>query len=137
MPAGVNPAYVFVAPALSLIAVFFLVPVAASFLLSLTDFDIYAVADLANLRFVGAAQLHARCCTTRSSGRRCATPLYFVVVAGPLSVAVSLAAALLVTAAVVRLQGALPHRSSSCRSSPGWSRSRWCGATSTTRASAC
>src|SRR5215472_277223 len=46
--------YAFIAPALTLIAVFFLLPVAASFLLSLTDFDIYAVAQRANLRFVGA-----------------------------------------------------------------------------------
>ena len=74
-------------PALALIAVFFLVPVAASFLLSLTDFDIYAIADRANLRFVGVAQLpraaarpallggaaqHRR--TSSSSPGRCRSP---------------------------------------------------------------
>src|SRR4029077_9588529 len=37
--------WAFVAPALVLILVFFVVPVVASLLLSLTDFDIYAVAS--------------------------------------------------------------------------------------------
>ena len=35
------------------IAVFFVVPVAAALLMSATDFDIYALADLRNVRFVG------------------------------------------------------------------------------------
>jgi len=38
---------------LSVIALFFAVPVLSAFALSLTDFDIYALADLDNLRFVG------------------------------------------------------------------------------------
>ena len=46
-------AWIFVGPALVAIAVFFAVPVAAALLMSLTDFDIYALADLSNLRFVG------------------------------------------------------------------------------------
>jgi multiple sugar transport system permease protein len=98
-----NPAYAFVAPALSLMAVFFLVPVAASFLLSLTDFDLYALADQHNLRVIGARNYTA---LLRDPLFRLAlrNTVYFVVVAGPLSVAVSLLAALLVTPAVVRLQ---------------------------------
>jgi multiple sugar transport system permease protein len=92
----------FAAPALLLIAVFFFLPVVAASLLSLTDFDIYTIADADRLRMVGAANY----------GALFADPLFwtalrntalFVVVAGPLSVAVSLAAALLVTATAVRL----------------------------------
>ena len=49
----VSPAYWFLLPALSVIALFFFVPVIAALLLSLTDFDIYALADRANLRIVG------------------------------------------------------------------------------------
>jgi len=94
-------AYGFVAPALTLIAVFFLVPVAASFLLSLTDFDIYAVADTANLRIVGPrnyiALLHDPLFWVSLRNT-----FYFVVVAGPLSVVASLVAALLVTPPAVR-----------------------------------
>ena len=37
------------------IAVFFFLPVLAGFALSLTDFDLYALADIGNLRFVGFA----------------------------------------------------------------------------------
>jgi multiple sugar transport system permease protein len=99
-----NPAYLFVAPALTLIAVFFLLPVGASFLLSLTDFDIHSVADLANLRVVGARNYTALL-RDPIFWQALRNTVYFVVVAGPLSVAVSLAAALLVTAAVVRLKG--------------------------------
>jgi len=46
-------AWWFIAPALLVIGVFFLLPAAASFLLSLTDFDLYALADPLNLRWVG------------------------------------------------------------------------------------
>ena len=44
-------AWGFVAPALFALALFFFLPVIAALLLSFTDFDIYAVADLSNLRF--------------------------------------------------------------------------------------
>ncbi|HWD16745.1 MAG TPA: sugar ABC transporter permease, partial [Casimicrobiaceae bacterium] len=46
-------AWWFVAPALVVIAVFFVLPVLAALAISLTDFDIYALADLSNLRVVG------------------------------------------------------------------------------------
>ena len=46
-------AWSFAAPALLVIGGFFLVPVVAALLLSFTDFDLYALADLRNLRFVG------------------------------------------------------------------------------------
>ena len=45
-------AWGFVGPALLAIAAFFVMPVLAALALSLTDFDLYALADLRNLRFV-------------------------------------------------------------------------------------
>ena len=45
--------WAFVAPALIVIGVFFLMPVLAALALSLTDFDLYALADLRNLRLIG------------------------------------------------------------------------------------
>ena len=48
-------AWWFVAPALLVIGVFFVLPVVAALAISLTDFDIYALADLSNLRIVGFA----------------------------------------------------------------------------------
>src|SRR5262245_28160037 len=96
-----NDAYLFVAPALTLIAVFFLLPVAAAFVLSLTDFDLYGLADLATVRFVGPGN-YAALLRDALFWQALRNTVYFVVVAGPLSVVVSLVAALLVTAAVVR-----------------------------------
>src|SRR5690348_6038651 len=45
--------WVMTGPALAAIGLFFVVPAVASLLLSFTDFDIYALADLRNLRFIG------------------------------------------------------------------------------------
>jgi multiple sugar transport system permease protein len=45
-------AWLFTLPALVVIGLFFFVPVLAAFVLSLTDFDLYALASLDNLRFV-------------------------------------------------------------------------------------
>jgi multiple sugar transport system permease protein len=100
----VNPAVWFVAPALLAITVFFVVPVLAALLLSFTDFDIYALADRSQVRLVGLANyehlLHEPRFWTALRNT-----LYFVVVGGPLSVAVSLGAALLVNARLTRWKG--------------------------------
>ncbi len=49
----IHPAVFFLAPALTAIGVFFFLPVVAAFILSFTDFDIYALASFDNARFVG------------------------------------------------------------------------------------
>lgn len=96
-----NPAWLFVAPALGAIALFLFVPVFASLLLSFTDFDIYAVAALRNLRFVGLAN-YQTLLAEPLFWQALRNTLYFVAVGGPLSVAASLAAALLVNARLAR-----------------------------------
>jgi multiple sugar transport system permease protein len=93
----------FVAPALLLIGVFFFVPVAASLLLSLTDFDIYALADLGTARFVGVKN-YAALIASPVFWQALANTFYFVLVGGPLSVALSLAAALLLNEKLARLK---------------------------------
>ena len=94
----------FVAPALGLILLFFVVPVVAGFLLAATDFDIYGVGDLSTARFVGpgnfTALLH-----DPVFWKALGNTFYFVLVGGPLSVAVSLGAAMLVNARLVRFKG--------------------------------
>ena len=56
MPSDVGrAAWLFLAPALVLIFVFFFLPVLASLVLSVTDFDIYAIANPPTTRFVGLA----------------------------------------------------------------------------------
>ncbi|MGX2039332.1 carbohydrate ABC transporter permease [Methylocaldum sp. MU1018] len=99
-----NPAFWFLAPALILILVFFFLPVAASLLLSFTDFDIYALGDLERLRFV-AFDNYLRLVRDPLFWTALKNTLYFVLVGGPLSVAVSLGAALLVNHRLVRFKG--------------------------------
>jgi multiple sugar transport system permease protein len=96
-------AWLFVAPALAAIALFLFVPVFASLLLSFTDFDIYAVADLRRLRFVGVAN-YQTLFAEPLFWQALRNTFYYVVVGGPLSVAASLAAALLVNARLARFR---------------------------------
>src|SRR6266536_3350068 len=76
----------FVAPAVLVIGVFFLLPVVAALLMSLTDFDIYALADLRNLRFVGLAN-YTRLLGNPLFWQALGNTLYFVLVGVPLSIA--------------------------------------------------
>lgn len=96
-------AYVFIAPALIVIGIFFLLPVLAALLLSLTDFDIYAVASLSNARFVALGN-YGRLLHTPDFWRALWNTLYFALVGGPLSIVVSLGAALLVNAKLIRFR---------------------------------
>ncbi|WP_224247861.1 carbohydrate ABC transporter permease [Hyalangium gracile] len=93
--------WVFVSPALFMIAVFFLLPVLAALGLSLTDFDIYALARLDNLRFVGGGN-YLRLLQTPLFWKALGNTLFFVIVGVPLSIVASLAAALLLHSAVAR-----------------------------------
>jgi multiple sugar transport system permease protein len=85
----------FVLPSLLLILVFFALPVFAALVLSFSDFDIYALADSRNLRWIGLRN-YLQLLKDAQFWQALENTLYFVVVGGPLSVAVSLGAALLV-----------------------------------------
>jgi multiple sugar transport system permease protein len=94
----------FVAPALLVIFIFFFVPVAAAFLLSFTDFDIYALGNLEYLRFVGLGN-YLRLIQDPLFWIALRNTLYFVLIGGPLSIGVSLGAALLLNSKLVRFKG--------------------------------
>ena len=102
--ANARVGWLFLAPALILIAVFFFIPVAAALLLSFTDFDIYAVGDFDNARFIGL-QNYGRLLRDPLFWTALKNTLYFALVGGPLTVLVSLGAALLVNARLVRFKG--------------------------------
>ena len=95
--------WLFIAPALALIGVFFFLPVIGSLLLSVTDFDIYAIADRANARFVGLRN-YRDLLGNDVFWAAVRNTFYFALVGGPLTVAAALAAALLVNARVVRFK---------------------------------
>jgi len=82
-----------VAPALAAIAVFFFLPVGAAFLLSLTDFDLYAIANRENLRFVGIDN-YTRLLGDPLFWRALVNTAWFALLAGPLTIALALGAAL-------------------------------------------
>lgn len=94
-------AWTFLAPALGLIGLFFVVPVITGFVLSFTDFDIYAIGDPSVARFVGGRN-YAQTITDHEFWNALRNTLYYVLVGGPLSVSASLAAALLVNAKLAR-----------------------------------
>lgn len=96
-------AWWFVAPALLVIGVFFFLPVFAALLMSLTDFDIYALADLRNLRFVGLGN-YVSLLQTPLFWQAFGNTLYFVVVGVPLSIGVSLGTALLLHSRLARFK---------------------------------
>ena len=100
---SVPVAWCFVAPALLVIVVFFFVPVVAALALSLTDFDIYALADGRNLRVVGLGN-YAQLLQTPLFWRAFGNTLYFVAVGVPLTIAVSFGTALLLHSRLVRFQ---------------------------------
>jgi multiple sugar transport system permease protein len=94
-------AWLFLAPALLVLGLFFLLPVLAALALSLTDYDLYALADIRHLRFVALGnywELLHRPLFWSALGHT----LYFVVVGVPLSIAASLGAALLLNSPLAR-----------------------------------
>ena len=96
--------WLFAAPALMAIAVFFVVPVAAALLMSATDFDIYALADLRNVRFIGLGN-YLQLLQTPLFWRALLNTLFFVAVGVPLSISASLGAALLLHSRLARFRG--------------------------------
>jgi len=96
--------WLFAAPALMAIAVFFVVPVVAALVMSATDFDIYALASVHNLRFVGLEN-YVHLLQRPLFWRALLNTLFFVVVGVPLSIAVSLGTALLLHSPLARFKG--------------------------------
>jgi multiple sugar transport system permease protein len=96
-------AWILLAPALLVIGVFFLLPACAALVLSLTDFDLYALADLRNLRFVGLDN-YTHLLGLPLFWKSLGNTFYFVVVGVPLSIGVSLCAALLLNSTFARFR---------------------------------
>jgi len=96
--------WVFTAPALLVLGMFFGVPVLAALVLSLTDFDLYALADSSHLRFVGLGN-YWDLLRTPLFWKSLWNTTYFVLLGVPTSIAVSLGAAMLLHAKAARFRG--------------------------------
>jgi multiple sugar transport system permease protein len=94
-------AVLFLTPAIVLLSIFFFAPVIAGFALSVTDFDLYTLGDVHNLRFV-ALRNYRELIGNPIFWTAFGNTMYFALVGGPLTVAVSLFAALLVNNKLTR-----------------------------------
>jgi len=97
-------AWALASPALTLIGVFFFLPVLAGLILSLTDFDIYAIAQPDTARWVGLSN-YKHVLTDPLFWKVFGNTLVFVFAGGLLSVGASLFAALLVSSRLARFPG--------------------------------
>ncbi len=104
MRRGSSAGWAFAGPALAMLALFFFVPVVLAFLLSLTDFDLYALADTADLRFIGLGN-YGELLRTPLFWKALGNTFYFVIVGVPLSIGLSLGAALLLNGVASSLVG--------------------------------
>jgi multiple sugar transport system permease protein len=96
--------FLLVAPGLLLLSTFLALPVVASLLLSLTDFDLYAVGDPSNARVVGLRN-YARLLHDPVFWKALGNTFFFVVVGGPLTVSLALGTALLLNHKLVLFPG--------------------------------
>jgi multiple sugar transport system permease protein len=96
-------AWLFLAPALTVLVATFFLPIAGSLLLSFTDFDIYAIGRLDNFRVIGPRN-YTTLVASPLFWLALKNTLYFVLVGGPVSLLVALGAALLVNAKLVRFK---------------------------------
>ncbi|HEX8384215.1 MAG TPA: sugar ABC transporter permease [Sphingomonas sp.] len=94
-------AWAFTLPVLAVIALVFVVPTALAMALSVTDYDLYALADWSNLNFVGLGNF-ADLLSTPLFWRALGNTALFALIGVPAAIGASLATALLLNSATVR-----------------------------------
>jgi multiple sugar transport system permease protein len=97
-------AYFFIGPAVISIFIFFFIPVISAFVMSFTDFDIYALGSLDTVRFVGFNN-YLRLFEDPLFWQSLLNTCYYVVLATPFSIVISLSAALLLNSKLVKFKG--------------------------------
>ncbi len=103
MKSNIKIALFFLAPGISAIFIFFFIPVIAAFVISFTDFDIYTLGDFSTLRFIGFDN-YIKLLSDDLFWTALKNTFYFVIVAAPLSIAVSLSAALLLNSKLTKFK---------------------------------
>jgi ABC-type sugar transport system permease subunit/ABC-type glycerol-3-phosphate transport system substrate-binding protein len=84
---------IFLFPALSILAIFLFLPVIVSFLMSLTNYDLYSLASWSEIKVVGLANYHKILADPRF-WKSVTNTFIFAMVGGPLTIIVALCAAL-------------------------------------------
>jgi len=98
--------YVFIAPSLVLLTIFFAIPVVTAFLMSFTDFDIYSLAHFGFARFVGVRN-YTNLFSDPLFWKAMFNTFYFLVVGAPLTIFVALLAAVLLNSKLVKFKSIL------------------------------
>jgi multiple sugar transport system permease protein len=101
---NIQSAVLFLSPALISIFVFFFIPVITAFIISFTDFDIYSLGDYSNITFIGLRN-YQRLLYDELFWVALKNTFFFVILAGPLSIAVSLFSAILLNSKLVKFKG--------------------------------
>jgi multiple sugar transport system permease protein len=91
-------------PALILFGISFIVPMVGAMILSFTDFDIYALADIRNVQFIGLKNYRS-VLSAPLFWQAVRNTVLFVVLAGPLSILVSFTVAVLLNSRLTRMRG--------------------------------
>jgi len=94
-------AYIFIAPAMAAILIFFFIPVISAFIISFTDFDIYALGSFSTVRIIGFRN-YVRLFEDPLFWTSLKNTAYYVLLATPLSITVSLGAAMLLNSRLVK-----------------------------------
>ncbi|KQM39050.1 carbohydrate ABC transporter permease [Sphingomonas sp. Leaf10] len=94
-------AWLFTAPVLTIILIVLVIPTIAALALSVTDYSVYALADSANVRFVGIDNF-VELLATPLFWRSLKNTVIFAVLGVPMAIGTSLFAALLLNDAIVR-----------------------------------
>lgn len=102
--AEARAAWWLLSPALAAIGLFFAVPLFAALFLSLTDFDLYGIADLGTVRFVGLGN-YADLLADARFWRAVRNTLVFALLGGPATIAAALFGAILVDSKLARAKG--------------------------------
>ncbi len=102
--AEARAAWWLLSPALGAIGLFFAVPLIAALFLSLTDFDLYGIADLGTVRFVGLGNYTDLLADPRF-WRAVKNTLVFAILGGPLTIVAALFGAVLVDSKLARFRG--------------------------------
>ncbi len=102
--AEARAAWWLLSPALGAIGLFFALPLIAALFLSLTDFDLYGIADLGTVRFVGLAN-YVDLLGDGRFWRAVRNTLVFAILGGPATIAAALLGAVLVDSKLARFRG--------------------------------
>jgi len=98
-----NAAYLFLTPAMTAIFIFFFLPVLAALVMSVTDFDIYSLGDISRARFVGFSN-YIDLFKNPLFWKALGNTGYFVLVGAPLSILISMLAAMALNSKMLRFK---------------------------------